>query len=75
MAHKLTLQIGMRVLIKNNTLHYQFDAGKVKKVTSHLPNFGSQLAYGLDGDDGIWTAEDFVKCIDYPNKEIKLCSN
>lgn len=63
----MKLQVGMRVLIKNNKKDYQFDAGKVKKITKELPDFGRNRAFALDGDEGIWCIEDFEKCMDYPN--------
>ena len=62
----MILQVGMRVEIKNKPKDYHFDSGKIKTITSHLPDFGKLKAFGLDGDDGIWCIEDFVKCVDYP---------
>ena len=63
----MKLQIGMRVLIKNDVKAYLLHAGKGKTITSLLPNFGKKRAFGLDGDDGIWCIEDFERCIDYPD--------
>jgi hypothetical protein len=67
----MKLQIGMRVLIKNDKKNYLFDAGKVKKITKELPNFGKKRAFALDGDDGIWCIEDFEKCVDYPKSPME----
>ena len=67
----MKLQIGMKVLIKNNVKNHLFDAGKVKTITSHLEPFGNKRAFGLDGDDGIWLVEDFEKCINYPNLKME----
>ncbi len=61
------LQIGMQVKIKNIYNRHYLNAGKIKTITSDLPNFGSLRAFGLDGDDGIWCIEDFEYCINYPN--------
>ena len=63
----ICLQVGMRVLIKNDTKNYQFNAGKVKTITKQLPNFGTLSAFALDNDEGIWCIEDFERCVDYPN--------
>lgn len=61
------LQLGMKVRIKNNPKDYLFDSGKVKTITSHLPDFGKSRAFGLDDDDGIWCIEDFEENVSYPN--------
>jgi hypothetical protein len=61
------LQVGMKVKIKNNTKDYLFNAGKEKTISKDLPNFGSQRAFALDGDDGIWCIEDFEYCVNYPH--------
>lgn len=57
----------MRVLIKNDKKNHLFDAGKVKKITKEMTNFGKLRAFALDGDEGIWCIEDFEKCVDYPD--------
>lgn len=67
----MKLQIGMQVRIKNQPKEYLFDAGKVKTITSYLPDFGKSKAFGLDGDDGIWCIEDFEENITYPNLPIQ----
>ena len=67
----MKLQIGMKVRIKSDTKNYPFNAGKVKTITSHLPDFGTKRAFGLDGDDGIWCIEDFSEFISYPNKKME----
>jgi hypothetical protein len=55
----MKLQTGMKVIIKNDTKNFMFDAGKIKTITKILPDFGSKKAFALDGDDGIWCIEDF----------------
>ena len=67
----MKLQVGMRVKIKNNPMDFKDDAGKVKTITKELPNFDSQRAFGLDGDEGIWCIEDFEKCVDYPDLKME----
>jgi hypothetical protein len=67
MKKTICLQVGMRVLIKNDIKNYQFNAGKVKTITKQLPNFGKLKAFALDNDEGIWCIKDFEKCIDYPD--------
>lgn len=62
----MILQVGMRVEIKNKPTDYKFNSGKIKTITSLLPDFGKLRAFCLDGEDGIWCIEDFVKCVDYP---------
>ena len=63
----ICLQVGMRVLIKNDTKNYMFNAGKIKTITKQLPDFGKLKAFALDNDEGIWCIEDFEKCVDYPD--------
>jgi len=70
MKQEIRLQVGMRVLIKNNPRDFQFNSGEIKTITKILPDFGAQRAFALDGDDGIWCIEDFDQCIDYPNHEM-----
>jgi len=65
--HSISLQVGMRVKVKNDVKNYLFNAGKVKTITAHLPDFGSSKAFSLDRDYGIWCIEDFEYCVDYPN--------
>ena len=67
----MILQEGMQVLIKSDTKNFMFNAGKTKTITSILKNFGSKRAFGLDGDDGIWLIEDFVKNVSYPNSKME----
>lgn len=57
------LQCGMRVKIKNDKKNHPLYYGKIKTITSDLPNFGSKRAFGLDGDTGIWCIEDFEYCV------------
>lgn len=63
----MKLQIGMRVKIKNRTADYKTNAGKVKTITNHLPDFNDKRAFELDGEEGIWLVEDFDENVDYPN--------
>jgi len=63
----LILQLGMHVKIINNSKYHIADAGKIKKVTSHLAIYEGKKTYGLDGDDGLWIADDFEFCVEYPN--------
>ena len=63
----MKLQIGMKVLIKNEPKNFFHDAGKVKTITKILPNFGKVRAFALDGDEGIWCIDDFEKNVSYPN--------
>jgi hypothetical protein len=63
----ICLQVGMRVLIKNDTKKHLFDAGKIKTITKQLPDFGKLKAFALDNDEGIWCIENFEKCVDYPD--------
>lgn len=63
----MKLQIGMRVKIKQNEKDFQFNAGKTKTITKLLPDFGTQRAFALDGEGGIWCIEDFSECVDYPD--------
>ncbi len=54
------LQIGMKVLIKNENTE--------KTITADLPNYNGKRAFQLDNDKGeIWQIEDFEKCVNYPN--------
>ncbi len=73
----MILQIGMHVIIKDDKRNYGINAGTKKKVTSHLKPFGynKKLAYGLDDDSGIWLAEDFSKCVEYPHKSLDEFDN
>ncbi len=63
----ICLQVGMRVKIKNDTKNYMFNAGKIKTITKHLPDFGKLKAFELDNDEGIWCIEDFDFCVDFPD--------
>lgn len=63
----MILQVGMQVKIINDVILYQFNAGKIKTITAELPKFGSQRAFALDGDTGIWCIEDFEENVTYPN--------
>ncbi len=66
------LQIGMRVKIKDDVEAFGVrDANTIKKITSDLPNYAGERAFGLDGDEGIWQIEDFVENIDYPNEKME----
>lgn len=63
----MKLQIGMRVLIKDDEANFKEDANTVKIITGHLPPFRGQEAFELDYSNGIWCIEDFVHCVDYPD--------
>ena len=63
----MKLQVGMRVLIKNDIPNYKGNAGRIKKITKHLPDFNNKRAFSLDNEQGIWCIEDFEKCVDYPD--------
>ncbi len=67
----MKLQIGMQVRIKNNVKDYLIYAGKVKTITSNLPDFGKSRAFGLDGDDGIWCIVDFQENVSYPHLKME----
>ncbi len=69
----MKLQIGMRVLIKNDTANYAYNAGKVRGITKELPDFQDKRAFELDNVENteIWQIEDFEKCVDYPNEPME----
>ena len=71
MENTIILQVGMHVVIKNDTKNYKFNAGKTKEITEQLPDFGKLKAFALDGDYGIWCIEDFEKCVEYPDFEMQ----
>lgn len=64
----MKLQIGMHVKIKDNVEDFKEDSGKEKKITRIIPEFQNKRAFCLDGDNGIWLIEDFVKCVEYPDQ-------
>jgi hypothetical protein len=57
----------MQVKIKNSPKDFLYNSGKIKTITSELPDFGSKRAFGLDGDTGIWCIEDFEYNASYPH--------
>ena len=64
----MKLQIGMQVRIKNNKIGYGNDAGTIKTITSHLPDYCGKKSYELDyRQDSIWQVEDFSEFISYPD--------
>ena len=67
---QISLQVGMRVKIKDDPKNYMFSAGQIKTITKQLPDFGTKRAFALDNDRGIWCIEDFEYCVDYPNAEM-----
>ena len=67
----MKLQLGMRVRIKDSVKDYKSDSGKIKTITSDLPDFRGMRSFGLDSDLGIWQIEDFVECVDYPQQTME----
>lgn len=68
----MKLQIGMHVLLNENIDDYGEDSGKIKEITSHLPDYNNQRAYELDNEkDSIYIASDFQYCVEYPNLKIE----
>lgn len=67
----MKLQIGMRVKIKNKPEDFKLDSGMIKTITSYLPDYDTNRAFGLDGDLGIWLIEDFEELVDYPDQPME----
>ena len=64
----MTLQLGMRVKIKNDAKEFGENAGIIKIITKELPYFNNKRAFQLDDENwGLWLIEDFERCEDYPN--------
>jgi len=65
----MKLEIGMRVLIKNDKANHKEKAGTIQKISSHLPDFRGERAFELEGDEGIgiWLKKKKEKCVHYPD--------
>ena len=66
----IKLEVGMEVLIKNNTDDFYKAAGTIKKITKELSNYDKKRAFELEDEHGIWLIEDFEYCISKPNFEM-----
>lgn len=63
------IPIGTKVKIYNDVKNFGFNAGKLKTITGHLPDFGKSKAYSLDCEDGIWCEDDFEEVLTQLAKE------
>lgn len=68
--HDLVLQVGMRVLIKDDIANHGDASGEIRTITQEI-TFQGKRAFIMYGSDGTWLIEDFSECVDYPGRTLK----